>query len=896
MKKLPTLFTLLMLLLVGTTYLYYTHWRSQEQRAAAVPYIPASAALAYEVTDFHQQWEQLQQTSIGQILGTLPPFTALHQAVHWLKKELRIDSSRLDEVPLMLSLHPSSKGPPECLLYFNLYDVPTQAFWAAIMDKVEKDPTCHTATKKHAGHQIISWHKEGAKQQVAYFQHKQYIIASFSPVLLEEAAQALVRNHTTSLVRLHKSENIHGSLYVNYQQLAQCVQALVRPQEVSFLSSTLATLAQDSRLNLQRTPRHLLFQGAANVSKPKCLLHTLAGQTPGPLALTAYLPQRTAVLQHVTFNHPDQLLEAWQRYGGASSALPKDTDDLLEATLLASLKDELAHCTLRSKPGQKAGQLVFLKVADPQALISVLEGAQTLTSTSTKQVYRITSDCFQHSLPGLLFPAFKASFLTHVDDYVLLADHQDTLQTWRVQYQQGKTWDRLPAQKAWLASTLDQAHLTWMVDVQQVWPALVHALQPQWQQALQNHVPPPLDISLQLLDNTAQGCYMSLLLKSRADSQFRGRQVQPISRPLTATAKTPPGKALFKAAAPLAHAPWIVKSHRGQGHYVLLQDIRHQLYLLDPAGKLLWKKALEGPITTHISEVDFYKNKKTQYLFATAKKLHLLDYYGRDMSPYPQLLPAPSQLQVIDYSRDKNYRFLLATAGGAVYLKDKHYRSLPGWKPRKLGHAFSEAPFHARLQGRDRFFALQTNGSLQMLNRRGRSYAGFPVSLKVPTHNPLIVRKTAAGNLLTVVTDKGQQVDLSLAGQIKKKMQFKRTASTQRFVVCPNQAPGDSYAIMRQDAKKVVIMDAAGKSIFEVPYTKEQPLVQYYSFEKGKQFYALTSPEKQMTTMYDGTGRQLTTIPSLQGHEVRLVWSAAKRRLLIYSSSGKECTRYVWAD
>jgi len=422
------------------------------------------------------------------------------------------------------------------------------------------------------------------------------------------------------------------------------------------------------------------------------------------------------------------------------------------------------------------------------------------------------------------------------------------------------------------------------------------SLRPQGQQAYKSCTAPAIDASLQLLNDATGGCYASILLSDKERGQARTRQVPSVRIPLqtaSTTIKTPPGKVLFQAAASLAHSPWLVKSHRSQGHHVLLQDAQHQLCLLNPNGKLLWKKSLEGPITTRVFEIDFYKNNKTQYLFATGRQLHLVDYYGRGVGPYPQSLPAPAQLQVIDYSRNKKYRFLLATARGDIYLKDKAYKSLPGWSPCALGYDFVDTPFHIRLQGRDRFLALQTDGTLQMLTRRGKSYPGFPIAMQATVHNPLLVRKTPTGTGLRLITDAGKQVGLSLTGKIQKTIQLDRAANTRCFIVCPNQVPGDQYALVRQDAHKVVVMDGAGKPLFEVPYTKEKLLVQYYSFEERKQFYALTSPKEQLTRLYDLTGKQLATIPAQNGGGVCLVFSKAKQQLEVYGCDRAQCVKYV---
>ncbi len=143
-------------------------------------------------------------------------------------------------------------------------------------------------------------------------------------------------------------------------------------------------------------------------------------------------------------------------------------------------------------------------------------------------------------------------------------------------------------------------------------------------------MPPQVDASLQLLGHAQGDTYASIVIKHKNANALPSQQSTPLpTKVANVDAETPPKAALFQAEAPLIHAPWLVKSHRSGGHYVFLQDAQHQLHLLLPSGKRLWSKKLEGPITSEVFEVDFYKNNKTQYLFATNKQLHLVDYYGR---------------------------------------------------------------------------------------------------------------------------------------------------------------------------------------------------------------------------------------------------------------------------
>ena len=904
MKKLSAFLIVCLLALAGATYLYYTHWRSEYQAGEAMPYIPQSAALVYEVADFNKQWENFQQTPIAQELSQLPAFAPIQQAISLLK-ELVEDAQSLAGVPLTLSVHGLSEEQLGYIFYFNTNHAATQTLLAAIMARIRPDKAYNQSGRKYAGYKITTLSKQGAPQHLSYIKHDQYIIASFSSLLIEDVVRALASKRPGSFLGLKKSANTPGSLYINFSQLPQLLRPFVRHDQAASLNTSLAAFAQRSQLNVKLTDHHLLLSGFAQAQEPgaQYLTNVLAGQTAGSVLIAPYLPQNTAVLRHVTFSDAEQLWAAWQQYSVQAHIPPAaGAAELLTATLCPLLQGEIGHCTLAASEQQKAEQLVFMKVTDPHAFTEVLKRASLLTAVPSQRSemppssYQLSTNYFQHWLLGQLFPTFEANYLTQVADYIVLANREGALQTWYGQYQQGKTWANTPTTQAWLASTLEQAHFSLFVDLKKAWPQLIQALKPAWQQVCETHADALQRFAygnLQLLHEPNVGAYMSILLKHQEECPS---QASPAQQAATTQAAAPPktlaSAAFFQTEAPIIHAPWLVKSHISKGYYVLLQDALYQLYLLDPEGKLLWKKTLEGPIRTDVFEIDFYKNNKTQYLFATDSQLYLLDYYGRRVSRYPHPLPQSVHLQVVDYNHNKQFRCLLATAQGNIYLKDKQYQPLPAWNPKALGHAFANTPFHIRVQAKDYLLALQTNGVLQAFNRKGQSYPGFPIDLKASVHNPLLVRKGNTDTALVVLTDMGQHICLNLAGQVQETRQLDRTEGTAHFIACPNRVFDDRYVFVRQETDKVAVIDEALNLIFELPYQAPRLLVQYYDFGEGLQFYAFTNPDKQCTYLYDRTGQQLEDTPWPSGHEVSLIFSEEKHQLEVYSCAEAKCMRH----
>jgi hypothetical protein len=912
LKKLSAFLIIFLLALASTTYVYYNHWRSAQQAEEALPYISQNAVLVYEVADFGKQWRYFRQTPMSQTLSQIPAFVAIQKDLNLVEDLVEAPQS-LDKVPITVSVHGLDEEHLGYVFYFNTHDAATQKMLEAITIKMQKN-AYRKVMRKYAGYTITELCKHGSTQPLSYIKHEQYVIASYSSLLIEDVVRGLTSKQKTTFLDLKKVANIQGSLYVNFSQLPQILRTFVQHSQLDALRPSLATLALANHFNLKLTHHHLLFSGFASdqeTTSASYVTHILPGQAAGAIRLASYLPQNTAVLQHFTFSDAEQLSILLQQY----RSLPQRGEtsenksiNLLAGTLDPLLQGEIGHCTLANRPNQQQAQLVLMKVQDAHKFIDVLQGLNLLTQLSSQELclppstHKLTTDYFQHWLPGQLFPDFEASYITQVNDYMVLANSQVALQTWYTQYRQGKTWTNDPQKNAWLESTLEKAHFSLFVDLQQAWPQIIHTLVPAWQQVCETHAEALQKfrhLSLQLSHEQDTGFFMSILLnhqdEAKHTSSSNAHQVatQPDTHQKKLTTAT-----IFQTETPMINRPWLVKSHRGQGHHILLQDALHQLYFLDPTGKLLWKKSLEEPITTDFFEVDYYNNNKTQYVCATNKQLHLFDYYGHNISKYPHPLHQQGQsvgLRVVDYSHNKQYRLLIATAQGNIYLKDKHYQPFPDWNPRALGQDFAGTPFHLRVHGKDYFLVLQTNGTLQALNRKGENHPGFPIDLKATVHNPLLVHagKTVDDTSLIVLTDAGEHICLNLAGRIQEAVQLDRFERTSSFILCPSRVMGHQYVIIRQDEDKITVIDQARNVLFEIPHQTPHVLLQYYHFDDNHQCHVLTNINKQLTYLYDHTGRLLHDIPWHNGHEVSLFFSKEQEQLEVYVCSDTDLLKYT---
>ena len=130
--------------------------------------------------------------------------------------------------------------------------------------------------------------------------------------------------------------------------------------------------------------------------------------------------------------------------------------------------------------------------------------------------------------------------------------------------------------------------------------------------------------------------------------------------------------------------PFVVRSHVDKSLEVLVQDSLNQIHLVSSNGSVLWSMQMDGPLIGELFQVDYYKNGKLQYLFATEGKLHIIDRLGNYVPPFPVTTQANDieYLSLVDYDHSRNYRFLITDASGKIWMYDKQGTNLEGWMPK----------------------------------------------------------------------------------------------------------------------------------------------------------------------------------------------------------------------
>jgi hypothetical protein len=175
--------------------------------------------------------------------------------------------------------------------------------------------------------------------------------------------------------------------------------------------------------------------------------------------------------------------------------------------------------------------------------------------------------------------------------------------------------------------------------------------------------------------------------------------------------------------------PFFFTNHTTGAKEIFIQDMKNNTYLINAAGRVLWKVPLRERITGTIFMIDYFRNEKYQLLFSGKNYIHLLDRNGNYVERYPVKLrsPATNSLAIFDYDNNLNYRLFIAGEDKLIYSYDKTGNAVKGWIPfRTAGYVKAEVNYF-KVSGKD-YIVVSDETSICFLDRTGNKR----INLKEP--------------------------------------------------------------------------------------------------------------------------------------------------------------------
>ncbi|HUX57739.1 MAG TPA: hypothetical protein VMV77_12250 [Bacteroidales bacterium] len=214
--------------------------------------------------------------------------------------------------------------------------------------------------------------------------------------------------------------------------------------------------------------------------------------------------------------------------------------------------------------------------------------------------------------------------------------------------------------------------------------------------------------------------------------------------------------------------PFFFTNHNTGAKEIFIQDLRNNTYLINAAGRVLWKVPLRERISGTIYMIDYYKNGKYQLLFSGRNYIHILDRNGNYVERYPVKLrsPATNSLALFDYDNNLNYRLFIAGENKMIYSYDKTGNVVKGWKPfRTSGYVKAEISYF-KVSGKD-YIVASDETSIYFLDRTGNKRLNLKEAVSRSSGSTMTLTQGSKPSVVCSSSD-GTVQHIFFDGSIKK--------------------------------------------------------------------------------------------------------------------------------
>jgi len=864
--------------------------------------VPANAILVYENSNLVDGWNKIIEKPIWKTLQNIPYFMRWQQSLHELDS-LSGKNGTIDRLlrnrELIISMHITAAENFDFLVTLDLGNEDGLKAFNEAIENLKSKTGITSRTRTYQGLEIMELIDKGGKSTFTYFIYKNVVSGSFTPFLVEDVVRNIADDFKESFLEtrskldgISKLENDDGNIYVDYTKVPDFF-ATFFTGEFAKEVRDFTMIGGQAFLDVKVSNNELLMNGVTvpDMSGEGSFIGTFRNQDPEKVGIAPLLPLNTAIVYHVAFSDFKDWQSQVYKYWSATDkpqfdqAMAFDTKYNLSTNWIGH---EAASAILDSPDKENPVRLAFIGLSDPDKAFDEIykfinrvheeQGDSLFTEVyNDLPIVQVPFSEFPALLMGHFFMGYENTYATIYGNYLVMGNSMQAVKHFLSSIDDENNWGKSIRQTTFLENTWSEANFSMMVNTSLCWPMLIANMNESWKETMKKY-----ESQIRSFDLLA--IQISHLDQTFHTSIAVGHQEKPV---LVQYADRLNTNKTIVVASPIISKPIVVRNHVNNRQEILLQDSLYNLYQVSEDGAINWNVSINQKIVTDINQIDYFKNGKLQYLFATKNLLYIIDRNGEYMEGFPKKLPGSmeaEQLVVMDYDNSKTYRFLVNDTKGNLYIFDKEGHNLEGWTPRVIEGPLAAAPFHLRVKGGDCIVALERNGKLHLLNRRGAEYPGFPVDFKVTAVSGIffVAGNDFASSRLTTVSTDGEIIEVNLKGAVVRREQFFKPSKDATFWLVPD-AQRKTCVVARQEFNKLSILNTKGEVILENNLISSGNLsIQFYYFAPDNQIFVVLDKDQEFAFIFNQNGEQITFEPLECSQPVGLMYSASKNEFRLF--------------
>ena len=805
--------------------------------------IPNDAALIIEIDKPNDIYRVLNaDNSLWSSMLEIAEIRKLNNNIAWLDTLFTNQSSYLQELvngSVTFALYTDSVGVADKLVLiktkgnFNLADAKDE-----LVDKIGNGFAIFDVAQVPNVYKVVDVETE----QVTFFTFVDGLFVYSSSVDLisrvlenkNDKNNKLIDNHAFAKVRQSSGKKVHARLYIQYKYFSVFIKPFVIPNHYEAIN-WIGNFAEWTEVDILIKNNELIFSGFSMYSDTASYLYNISQQTPVKLKAVNVIPYNVNMFLWTGFSNFHKYFANSNSTTEISSITKKINLDVNK--LIQQIGEEVVFCSsdnlttnswlIASVKNQNSAKQLFAQVAKNT-------GSKKTTKHNDYTIRKINVKNFLPSIFGDAYNSITNNYYTFVGNYIIFANSASSLMNLIDYFETGKTLDLNDNFKSFSDNISSQSNLLF-------------------------YIKPPQFIT-QLSNYLSSNVVKKIELNKKAVNSFQGiaLQISGSNNLMFTNLYVKHGKvhheenlALWKVKLDdeIIWGPFLVNDHKTKNKNTIVFDKLGNMYLINFDGQILWKKKLDAVPISNVYEIDYYKNKKLQYLFNTNSFIYLLDANGNNVTGYPKKLhtKATNGISVFDYKNNRDYRLVVAQADKRIYNYTKKGKEVKGWKLPKMQNIVVDEVERLLANKKDYIIINDIEGDAKIVNRKGKSRINISGKFTKAKHSSYYVNRTNSKGIIITTNEKGKLVYISASGRIKY-TDF-GDFSKNHFFLYEDFNGDNSKDFIFIDGKMLKVFDRFKKELFSYKFGSEITIKPLF-FNLGRKHNALGVVANAERTIY----------------------------------------------
>ena len=741
MRKLLLPIILVFIVILGAVYFFTAGQSRTYEENSAFQAIPVRTPLIVEVPDFGAFLKKINpENQMVSELEQFVPLQAFFTDVQAIKNQFEASNDlrkTLSNKSVLVAFNAEGKNSVGALFVTNLNDRKEKTMLLDYFNSLNEGKKGGVSSREYDNEQI--YHLKTANADLHFaFKDGAFLFSRYALFVEEAIRQMTVENLTNDqqLQSLYAtvSSSSDFNLYIQHERFPAFLADLA-PREFRKQIQLFGSFSDWSELDVNMKDTELLFNGFSFSNDVSNYLAAFRGQKAMRSNIPSVLSAKTSLFVNLALDNLDTFYRNYEEYLKKQGLFyPRETQlKKLEryskvpfSKLFSEIaKNEFAIAFGTVTQNDPTTNRFFIAEVKGQSLareklLPMLANYAKANNTSLQQmesqyqiqnarsfsIYEFPFSNLPELLFGQVFSGVQSNYLCFFDNYLIFADNSTALKNYIHDLVLSETLEKDIQFQKFSEQLSSRSTFSFYLNVSRGFYLNQYYLNEKAAKMVTDHeqsVRKFQAVSWQFSENSGQ-FLNNLYLK-----------YDPVIK------EEPQTVWQSKLESTVAIKPQLVVNHNDPANKeVIIQDNKHQLYLINKEGVSLWKIQLPGKIMSEIYQVDYFKNGKLQYLFNTQNQLHLVDREGNNVARYPINFrsPATNGVAVFDYDNNRNYRFFIACENKQVYAYDREGKLVSGWNFKGTDGLVNTPVKHFRVAGKD-YLVCADQYKTYILDRRG---------------------------------------------------------------------------------------------------------------------------------------------------------------------------------